>query len=206
MNEKTIRLSIPEISIEREKLVELYQKYFYHKDIKENLMNYDKTCSIELKDMGNDIETWFVTEISNENVIKIGNYNYRSNPSFIDYSLKYKIFFYIFSSWSYKGGSHYYLHIHYKDNFYESYISHDNYTRLSISHCGENLIISIKDLGICEIELKDLIESLEKNTTLTKGQYFIDEVEFRKRLERTRENDEAKMAYRTNYPDEYGDD
>ena len=56
------------------------------------------------------------------------------------------------------------------------------------------------------MELKDLVESLEKNIPLTKGQYFIDGDELRKRNESKRKNDEAKMAYRMNYPDEYGDD
>ena len=206
MSETLLILDIPQIPIEKERIYELCNKYFLNKDLTPPTMNYDKTCSIELKDMGNDIETWFVTEISSKNVIKIGDYNYRSKPSFMDYSLKYKMFFYILSSWSYKGGSHYYLHLHHKNNFYESYISHDNYTRLVISPCGEKLILSINNLGLYEMELKDLVESLEKNIPLTKGQYFIDGDELRKRNESKRKNDEAKMAYRMNYPDEYGDD
>lgn len=206
MDTKTIRLNIPQISIEKERLNELFNKYFLNKGFMENPMNYDKTCSIELKDMGNDRETWFVTEISSKNVIEIGDYNYRSKPSFMDYSPKYKLFFYILSSWSYKHGTHYYLHIHHKENFYDSYLSHDNYSRLTISPCGEKLIISIGNLGLYDISLKDLLETLESDKSLTKGQYYLDSLEFEKRREIERKNDEAKMAYRTNYPDEYGDD
>ena len=206
MNEKILILDIPKISIEKAKLNELFNKYFLNKKINENLINYDKTCSIKLKYMGNNRETWFVTEISSKNVIEMGDYNYRSKPNFIDYSLKYKVLLYIVSSWDYKRGTYYYLHIHYKNNFYKSYISHNNYTRLCISPLGEKLIISIADLGIYEIELSDLIESLEKNVLLIKGKYLIDEYEFSKRIEIKIKNDEAKVAYRMNYSDEYGDD
>ena len=206
MSEKTLILDLPKIPVEKEKLNELLNKYFLNKENTSPLMNYDKTCNLELKDMGNDIETWIVTDSSSKNVIRIGDYNYRNKPDFIDYSSKYKIFFYIYTSWTYKGGTYYYLHIHYKNNFYESYLSHDNYSKLSISPCGEKLIISINGLGIYEMELKDLTVSLENNTPLTKGQYFIDENEYKRKLENERKNYEAKMAYRMNYPNEYGDD
>lgn len=206
MSEKTINLNIAQISIEKEELEQLFNQYFPKGNIEKNSMNYDKTYNIELKDMRNDIETWFVTDISTKNVIEIGNYNYRSKPSFMDYSPKYKLFFYILSSWSYKGGTHYYLHIHHNENFYDSYLSHDNYSRLTISPCGENLIISIGNLGLYNILLKDLLETLENNKSLTKGQYYLDSLEFQKRREIERKNDEAKIAYKMNYPNEYGDD
>ena len=206
MDTKTIRLNIPQIPIEKESLNELFNKYFLNKEVIENTRNYDKTCSIELKDMGNDRETWFVTEILSKNVIEIGDYNYRSKPSFMDYSPKYKLFFYILSSWSYKGGTHYYLHIHHKEIFYDCYLSHDNYVRLAISPCGEWLIISIKDLNLYEIKLENLVEALENDTILTNGQYYVEKEELEKKRELERRNDEAKMAYRVNYPDEYGDD
>lgn len=206
MSEKTLKLNMEQIPIEKNKLEQLFNQYFQNRNIENNLMNYDKTHHIELRDMGNDRETWFLQESSSKKEIEIADYNYRNKPSFMDYSPKYRLFFYILSNWSYKKGTHYYLHIHYKENFYECYLSYENYASLTISPCGEKLIISIRNLAMYDIPLKYLPEALENNKVLNKGKYYMDSQEFEKKRELERKNDEAKMAYRINYPNEFGDD
>ncbi len=204
MNKKNLSINMPQIAITKTELEKLSDLYFLNKD--ESLLNYNKCHRIELKDMGNDRETWFVTEVTTGQETEIADYNYRNKPSYVDYSHKYGVFFYILCNWNYKRGSHYYLHMHYKGDFYETYLGHDSYTKMTISPCGEKLLVSIRNIGLYEISLKDLVEALDKDIPLTKGEFFLDKEELQRKRDKEITQEEAKISYGITYPDEYGDD
>lgn len=169
-------------------------------------MNSAGSHLLWLKDMGNDIETWFVKNMNNNTSKDIGNFNYRNSANYLDYSEKYEVFFYILDIYNYKNGSYYELHIHYKDKEYEARLSYGNYCKLSIDSEGENLLISIRDKKIMLISLNSLVSSLDVGKYEIDITSYIDEKSEKSEQEAQRKKDEAKASYRMTYSHEFGDD
>lgn len=168
--------------------------------------NYDNTNLIWLEDMGNDVEIWFVKNIEKNMTKEIGSFNYRNNPFSMDYSEKYDVFFYILDIYSYKRGSSYELHIHYKNKEYEKLLSFNGYCKLSIDENGENLLISLRDEKLLVMPINDLVASLDEEKYSINISVYVDEEKETENLIAKRKREEAKESYTRTYSNEFGDD
>ena len=206
MKVQQLSMSLTKQEINNGELNNLCSKYFSGDPEKEFARNFNGFYNIELRDMENDRETWFVREVVTGEELELGDYNYRDRPSYMDYSSKYEVLVYVRSYWSYKRGSDYFLNVVYRRNIHEAYISHDSFAKVTIDAKGENLIVYKKDISLSIISLEVLVSCLNRNGALINGFEYICSSTLNRKKEAENKNEESKINYRLNYPEEIMDD